>query len=109
MRRPIRWSALRADEAQRVIRERARVTGNVIIGEHAFERIEERSVTVPDVLDILRTGQVDRAPRKNEYEDWEVIVTKRMPGTREAGVVTIVFRDGELLFVKTVQWMDAGR
>jgi hypothetical protein len=29
-----------------------------------------------------------------------------MPGTRDAGVVTLIMTDDDMLFVKTVQWMD---
>ncbi len=106
IRRPIRWERLRTDEAETLIRERARVTANVIIGDHAFDRVEERSITQVDVYEILRTGMVDEAPQKNLDGDWEVTVVKRMPGTRRAGVVTIIFRESNKLFVKTVEWMD---
>jgi hypothetical protein len=35
-----------------------------------------------------------------------VVVVKRMPGKREAGVVTLFAESDGSLFVKTVQWMD---
>ncbi len=107
--RPIDWARLRADEAERVIRERAEDTSRVAFGLHAFERLEERSITQPDAYDILRTGHVEGDPEKNVEDDWETIVVKRMPGGREAGVVTIIFRKRDLLFVKTVEWMDLNR
>ncbi len=37
--------------------------------------------------------------------EWKVIVRKRMPGTRDAGVVTLIATDADTLFVKTVEWM----
>jgi Domain of unknown function (DUF4258) len=104
-RRPIRWARLRADEAERVIRERCRDTANVFIGEHAFDRVEERTITTEDVYWILETGHVIDAPIK-EGGKWKVIVARRMPGTREAGVVTLIAEDDGTLVVKTVQWMD---
>jgi hypothetical protein len=104
-RRPIRWAKLRADEAQGVIRERCKDTANVFIGEHAFDRVEERTITTEDVYRILETGHVDGDPIK-EGEEWKVIVVKRMPGTRKAGVVTLFAERDGALFVKTVQWMD---
>lgn len=107
--RPINWAKLRTDEAERVIRDRARATKNILIGEHAFDRVEERSITQNDVYTILRTGHVSGHAQRNIHGDWEVVVTKRMPGTREAGVVVIVFMEREKLFVKTVEWMDWGR
>ena len=108
-RRPIHWERLRTDEAERLVRERALETGNVVFSEHAFDRIEERSITQVDVYDILQTGMVEGMPQKNEQGDWEVVVVKRMPGQREAGAVTIVYRDEASLFVKTVEWMDWNR
>jgi len=81
----------------------------VIIGEHAFDRISEREILQGDVYWILKTGHVDGSPVLNQYGDWEVIVVRRMPGGREAGVVTIVFIEGHKLFVKTVEWMDLDR
>lgn len=104
--RPIHWDRLRSDEAEIIIRERARDTDNVITSSHAFERIAQRSIVQNDVYDILRTGQVNEAPRKNEAGNWVVIMEKQMPGGRAAGVVTIVYRADGTLFVKTVEWMD---
>ena len=108
-RRPINWDRLRTDEAERLIRERAATTGNVIFGVHAYDRIEERSIIQSDVYRILRTGFVEGTPARNEEGNWEAVVTKRMSGGREAGVVTIILSENEYLFVKTVQWMDFSR
>ena len=47
--------------------------------------------------------------KKNVEGGWKVTVVRRMPGTREAGVVTIVWRTKDELFVKTVEWMDFTR
>ena len=106
MRRPINWKQLRSGDAERIIRERAKNTAQVIFGEHAFERIDERSITQNDAYRILRTGYVEGSPIQNLGGDWEVNVVKRMPGSREAGVAVIIFREEESLFVKTVEWMD---
>jgi hypothetical protein len=59
-----------------------------------------------DVYWILETGTVQARPTKENSGEWKVIVVKRMPGTREAGVVTLIAQDDDTLFVKTVQWMD---
>ena len=45
-------------------------------------------------------------PSQENAREWKVIVVKRMPGVREAGVVTLIAMDNEKLFVKTVEWMD---
>ena len=109
--RPVCWQALRSDEAERIIRERATVTSRVIFGVHAFERIEERSITQVDALNILRHGHVKDTPKRTKNGvDWKVVVAQRMPGGREAGVVTVVFQPpNERLFVVTIEWMDKNR
>jgi hypothetical protein len=109
-RRPIRWSDLRTDEAERLVRERVKVTGNVIISEHAFDQLDLRfgSILQEDVYWILEKGIIERKPIKENPTGWKVIVVKRMPGTREAGVVTLIATDNDTLFVKTVEWMDIG-
>jgi hypothetical protein len=109
-RRPIRWSKLRTDEAERLVRERVRDTGNVIIGRHALKRVRKRfegpNFTTEDVYWILETGTIQHCPTREDDSCWKVIVRKRMPGTRDAGVVTLIMTDDDMLFVKTVQWMD---
>ncbi len=105
LHRPINWQRLRADEAQRVVRERAAKTEDVFFSEHAFDRITEREIIQEDAYWILQTGSVDGNP---VYEDgeWKVVMVRRLPGKREAGVVTLFVQDNDELFVKTVEWMD---
>jgi hypothetical protein len=109
-RRPVRWDNLRTEEAEQVIRERVADTNNVIIGVHAYERSKERSDPVTftdlDVYWMLETGTITEKPTRENSREWKVVVTRRMPGTREAGVVTLIARDDNTLFVKTVEWMD---
>jgi len=85
-------------------------TDNVIISDHAFDRAQERfdsfTFTSVDVYWILETGTVQAKPEKENSREWKVVVVKRMPGTREAGVVTLIAQDDNTLFVKTVEWMD---
>ena len=64
------------DEAERVIRERAEVTARIIISEHAFDRIAERSITQQDVYNILRTGIIEGSPQRNLEGEWEVVGCK---------------------------------
>lgn len=104
-RRPVSWQKLRSDEAERIVKERAQKTESIFIGEHAFDRIEDRSILQEDVYWILRDGFVEREPTLHNGE-WKVIMVRRMPGMREAGVVTLFVQENEELFVKTVEWMD---
>lgn len=105
-KRPIDWKNLRTDQAEKICRDRAAQTDNVIFGAHAYHRIVQRGITQVDVYNILRGGHVEGEPRLNRLGDWEVVMVKRMPGGREAGAVTIIFRGEEKLFVKTVEWID---
>ena len=108
LKRPINWRKLRSDEAERVVRQRAEDSFNVTISEHAFDRVELRSITVEDVHWILKEGYIEGDPIFEDGE-WKVIVVKRMPGTRHAGVVKLFVQDDEYLFVKTFEWMDWNR
>lgn len=103
--RPINWKKPKTDVAERIIRQRAQDTSGVIIGDHAFERVEEREIVLADVYRILKTGFVETVT-VNTDGDWEAVVTMRLKGMREAGVATIVFCDEDMIFVKTVMWRD---
>lgn len=106
--RPIHWDRLRPDEAEREIRRRLKLA-DPFVSEHAFDRMDERGdaerLNAVDMMRVVRTGTVCRQPRKEE-DGWVVVVEKRMPGTREAGVVTLIVHPGDDLVVLTVQWMD---
>ena len=107
--RVVRWDRLRTDEAEKEIRERLADPGaNLIIGNHAYDRIELRSINDVDVLNILQKGSVLDQPELQENgRDWKIVMVRRMPGGRYAGVVTIIFSPpSRKLFVKTVEWMD---
>lgn len=104
LRRPINWDKLRSDEAEKVIRRRAETTGSIIYTDHFWER-EERDIVREDVADILRTGFCDE-PKRNEFGNWQVIVSKRLHGHREAAAVTVILEDEEKLLIRTVEWLD---
>lgn len=103
--RPINWGKPNTNVAERLIRQRAQDTSNVIIGDHAFDRVEEREILQADVYRILRAGFVENVAL-NSDGDWEALVSMRLKGTRDAGVVTIIFCNDSSLFVKTVMWRD---
>ena len=88
-RRPINWNKLRADEAETVIRRRAgpEDTGQVIFTDHTWDRVPEREINRADTFDILRTGYCLDQPKRNERGNWQVTVSKRLAGHREAGAV----------------------
>ncbi|MCB1782385.1 MAG: DUF4258 domain-containing protein [Alphaproteobacteria bacterium] len=105
--RPVRWIDLRSDEAERLIRQRANDTANILVSMHAYERLEERgSITDIDVYWILQKGRVLQKPQKNKKGEWEAIIQKKVNGNRDAAAVTIIFKNSNKLKVKTVMWID---
>ena len=91
--------------AQKRIREIAKTTANVIIGNHALERMEEREILDIDIYRTLREGWVDEAPVPARGGEWKCKVTLKIRGGRTAGVITIILLTGKL-FVKSVEWED---
>ncbi len=81
-KRPKGRKQLRSDEAELIVREWSVDSGNVIIGRHAFDHIDERSIIAADVFKILRTRFVEGTPEKQKGEDWKVVVVKHMPGNK---------------------------
>jgi hypothetical protein len=96
---------LTAARAEKVIHQSAQDAGNVVLGEHALERMSERGIFTTDVLRILRTGWVDDEPERTDYGEWKCKMTLDINRGRTAGVVTIIMQN-DMLFVKTVEWED---
>ena len=105
-RRPVNWENLRADDAENIIKSRAQVTLTVVITTHAFERIEERDILQADTYRISREGNTDSPPVLDKRGGWQAIVKKRIRGRREAGVVSVIFRESDEIIVVTVMWVD---
>lgn len=107
--RPPKWDDLRADEAEREIKRRLKVS-SPIVTDHANERMSEREemgcLNSVDMFRILETGSVMSKPEKVR-NGWKVVLQKRMPGSRDAGVVTVIVPPpSDDLIVVTVEWMD---
>ncbi len=96
---------LTAGEDVRRIYETAGKTSNVILGDHALERMEERGITDAQVYEVLRTGHVAEPPALTELGEWKCKVVNELRGGREVGVMTIILKTGKL-FIKTVEWED---
>ncbi len=88
-----------------MIRQKAVESDNVIVTDHAQDRMVERGITLDDMLTILRKGCVYIAPHKNERDEWQAEMERRMPGGRDAVAVTVV-PQGPRLVVRTVMWRD---
>lgn len=88
------------------IREIAKDDEKITWSDHAFDRIDERDITIRDALTVLLTGLIDgEIEQGRSLGEWKCKMTKRMKGRREIGVVVIIIKDEEL-FVKTVEWED---
>ena len=94
--------------ALRRIRVLAAKSENVHFTDHALDQMEAREIFDGDVLRIYRSeassikGEVKKGKRSGE---WHCKVVRRIRGTREAGVVTIILPADKLL-VLTVEWED---
>jgi len=96
---------LTAAGAEKVIRQSAQDANNIIFGNHAMERMNEREIFTTDVVRILRTGWVDDEPEYADSGEWKCKITLDIKRGRTAGAVTIIMHN-DMLFVKTVEWED---
>lgn len=88
------------------IREIADADRRVFFGNHARDRMVERSITRQDAIRVLRTGHIEGPIELGlNPGEWKCKVIGNVKGSREIGVVTIV-ADGKSIFVKTVEWED---
>lgn len=96
---------LTAAVAEQRIKKLAETTGNIAWSKHALLRMEEREIFDSDVLRILRRGMVSGDPEEALRGEWKCKIVLMLRGTREAGVVAIILKQGGLL-IKTVEWED---
>jgi hypothetical protein len=96
---------LTAKAATRAIRDRAADSANVVLTDHAQERMIERDITAPEVFRILRDGTVHERPVLTEAGDWKAAVEMWIPGGGDVAVVAVI-RKGSRLVVVTVMWRD---
>ena len=91
-----------------VIRSLAEET-DVVILDHAEERMVERDIDMIDVLCVLKSGDIVGPIQPGiSDQEWKCKMTAapRFPeSTREIGVVTIVVCSSRLL-IATVEWED---
>lgn len=80
--------------------------GEVSFSDHAYERMDERSISDVQVIRVLKTGEIrgDIEPG-NRNGEWKCKIVERVKGMREIGVATVVIRNARL-FIKTVEWED---
>jgi hypothetical protein len=96
---------LTTGEAAKRIHKLAIRTENVIFGDHALERMDERSITDAQVFEVLRKGHVVDPPEKTTFGEWKCKIIEQLRGGRAVGAVTVFLQNGKL-FLKTVEWED---
>jgi len=67
--------------------------------------MEQRGITRPEVLEVLRGGYVDEPPAQDFIGEWKCKVSRKVRG-RTAGVVTVVIDASDQLIIVTVEWED---
>jgi hypothetical protein len=91
--------------AEATVRGLALEQSNVVVTLHAEERMLERGFNNRDLLNVLTTGQIINQPVLTERGEWKCKVVKRIRGSRDAGVVTVIAK-GDRLIVLTMEWED---
>ena len=81
-------------------------SSQVILTQHAMDRMDERDITTKMIFDVLRKGTlcggVEEAKAKG---DFKAKLTYQVPNRRHVGVVTVV-KQSEKLIIVTVEWED---
>ncbi len=96
---------LRNETLTNLVRELAISTSNIVISQHAEDRMYERDIDYNTVLKILRTGEINYE-ETDERGDSVVRATKNVVSNREASVVTAVVDQKKKLILITVMWED---
>jgi len=96
---------LAASKAEQQIKSIAANSGNIKWSRHALTRMDERGIDDVDILRTLRSGMIAGDPEATQDPGWKCKMVKRIRGSREVGVVTIIIRGARLL-IKTVEWED---
>lgn len=61
---------LNKDEALVLVRELANMGGRVLVKEHAWDRMEERDISMAQVMEVLRRGEITKGPDWSEHQNW---------------------------------------
>lgn len=96
----------RSNVLRETIRFLAEDSRNVVITNHAEDRLIERDISDAMMFRVLRKGEIDGdISRGKKAGDWVVKITGCMLGSRDVGVVTAVVQNRQLVII-TVEWED---
>ena len=56
---------------------------------HFQKRLQERRITMRQVIEVLRQGKIVDGPAKDEWGDWRVKLQRRVAGRRVQVVVAV--------------------
>lgn len=97
---------LRQKQAEVLIRRISEDTRNIIFGNHATDRMEERGITPNEVIQVLKKGHVYDMPVPGKKKsEWKCKVERHARGNRDIGVVTIIMQE-QRLFLVIIEWED---
>lgn len=88
------------DDMARHVNVLAEDSHNIIITNHARERMEQRNITRRHVVTCLRKGRVAETPYKSVKGDWRCSVVRTVSGMDVSVQIAIDFK--EQLIVVTV-------
>lgn len=94
-------------KAVEIIRRLSENSCNVRFTEHAQERMEERDITVFDIQNVLKKGEIVGNPKKcpKNKNSWICKLVRHARGNRDIGVITVIV-NMEHLKIVTVEWED---
>ena len=98
---------LPAPKAIELIRHLSEKSSNVRYTEHARERMEERDITIFDIQNVLKKGDIVGTPAKctKNKNSWVCKIVRHARGNRDIGVITVIV-NMEHLKIVTVEWED---
>jgi hypothetical protein len=97
---------LRPETVRDLVHRLATDTDNIKWSTHALERMSERGITDKMAVEVLQKGDLKGEVEKgSNVGEWKAKLVRRVKGRREAGVVVLTVRNGQLL-VKIAEWED---
>jgi len=98
--------AMTAKRAEALIKQLAQDSKNIRFTTHANERMEERDISLADVVRVLCQGSIEGHPEEGlKSGEWKCKMVRHARGNREIGVISIIVKEAYLL-IKTVEWED---